>query len=542
MPTITLNKKVFENLVGKKLPLDELKERISYLGTDLESIENDEITVEIFPNRPDLLSEQGFARAFSSFIGIKTGLRQYKIKKSSHRVKIDSSVASVRPYTACAIVKNLKFDNEKIKELIQIQEKLHVTYGRNRKKAAIGIYPFEKIQTPIYYKALPKEKIRFQPLESEREMTATEILNNHPAGKEYAHLLEKYDSYPVFMDSNSQILSMPPIINSHLTGKITEDTKDVFIECSGFDFETQKILLNIIVTALSDMGGEIHSMELYYENKKEITPDLAPSIIKLNTNYVNKILGLSLSEQEIKKLLERMGFSYSSKKVHVPAYRADILHPIDLVEDIAIAYGYENFDPEIPMIATIGKESDLENFKRKIRDILIGLRLLETSSYIITSKDNVLKTKMASNSIELANSINQDFNALRPSLLISLLQILSESQHHEYPHSIFEINTIFDNEDEKTNLAIAISHEKSNFTEIKQVLDSLFASLGLEYSLEALKEDICIEGRTGEIKIKNKKIGFLGEVHPEVLSNWNIRMPVSILEISLSSLFLVYKD
>ena len=235
-------------------------------------------------------------------------------------------------------------------------------------------------------------------------------------------------------------------------------------------------------------------------------------------------------------------FSYSSKKVHVPAYRADILHPIDLVEDIAIAYGYENFDPEIPMIATIGKESDLENFKRKIRDILIGLRLLETSSYIITSKDNVLKTKMASNSIELANSINQDFNALRPSLLISLLQILSESQHHEYPHSIFEINTIFDNEDEKTNLAIAISHEKSNFTEIKQVLDSLFASLGLEYSLEALKEDICIEGRTGEIKIKNKKIGFLGEVHPEVLSNWNIRMPVSILEISISSLFLVYKD
>src|SRR3989344_6895031 len=168
MPTVTLNKDVFEKLVGKKLPLETLKERISYLGTDLESIEKNEITVEIFPNRPDMLSEQGFARAFSSFIGVKRGLRKYDIKKSSERVKIDSSVKKVRPYTACAIVKNLKLDDESIREIIQIQEKLHVTYGRNRKKAAIGIYPYEKIQPPIFFKALPKEKIKFQPLEVDR--------------------------------------------------------------------------------------------------------------------------------------------------------------------------------------------------------------------------------------------------------------------------------------------------------------------------------------------------------------------------------------
>ncbi len=145
MPSVTLNKKVFEKLVGKKLDIEKLKDRISYLGTDLEGIEGDEINVEIFPSRPDMLSEQGFARAFSSFIGEKTGLRKYEVKDSGEKVIIDKSVAKVRPYTACAIVRNLKFDDENIREIIQIQEKLHITFCRNRKKAAIGIYPSEKV-------------------------------------------------------------------------------------------------------------------------------------------------------------------------------------------------------------------------------------------------------------------------------------------------------------------------------------------------------------------------------------------------------------
>lgn len=153
MPTITLNKKEFEQLVGKELPLEELKDRISMLGTDLEDIKGNEIIVEIFPNRPDLLSEQGFARAFSSFIGVKTGLHKYTPKESNQKVIIDSSVKGIRPYTACAIVKGLQFDEENLRQVIQIQEKLHVTYGRNRKKAAIGIYPIEKITFPITYKA-----------------------------------------------------------------------------------------------------------------------------------------------------------------------------------------------------------------------------------------------------------------------------------------------------------------------------------------------------------------------------------------------------
>jgi len=306
MPTVNLNKKVFEKLVGKKLPDEKLKDRISMLGTDLEKIDDKEIHVEIFPNRPDMLSEQGFARAFSSFIGVKTGLRKYDVKKSGEKVIIEKSVKDVRPFTACAIVKNLKFDDEKIKEIIQIQEKLHITYGRNRKKAAIGIYPLEHIKMPIRFIGEDPKKIKFRPLEYPKELDGLQILSKHPAGRDYGYLLEGMKKFPFFIDADNKVLSMPPIINSHETGKINEETKEIFIECSGFDYEVLRVCLNIIVAALADMGGEIYSMEIIDGNKKTVSPDLKPKEMKIDINYCNRWLGLRLKENEVKKLLEKM--------------------------------------------------------------------------------------------------------------------------------------------------------------------------------------------------------------------------------------------
>ncbi|MFC1649079.1 phenylalanine--tRNA ligase subunit beta [Nanoarchaeota archaeon] len=342
MPTITLNKAVLLKRVGK-LSDEKLKYYISYLGTDLDNVEGNEIIVEVFPNRPDLLSEQGFARALSSFIGKTKGLSKFDVKKSGEKVIIEPSVNKVRPFTACAIVKNLKFTDEKIIEIINVQEKLHLTFGRNRRKVAIGIYPMEKIKTPIYYRALQPNDIRFVPLESWEEMSGNIILEKHPKGREYAHLLEGQDKYPVFMDADEKVLSMPPIINSHDVGKIGKKTKDVFIECSGHDLKTLQMALNMLVTTLADMGGKVYSMDLMYGNKKVVTPNLKPWTIKVDVDYVNKKLGLELNKTQIKELLGKMGYGYEKEKALVPAYRADIMHQIDIVEDIAIAYGYDNF-------------------------------------------------------------------------------------------------------------------------------------------------------------------------------------------------------
>ena len=545
MPTININRKVFEKLAGKKLPLEKLKDRISYLGTDLEDVNEKEIIVEIFPNRPDMLSVQGFARAFSSFIGVKTGLRQYKVEKSKEKVIIDSSVANVRPYTACAIVKDMHFDDEKIKEIIDVQEKLHITYGRNRKKVAIGIYPFEKIKTPIRFTAKKPEEIVFQPLESPRKINALQILKQHPAGRDYGHLLEGKQKFPVFIDANNEVLSVPPIINSHKTGKISEKTKDVFIECSGFDLGVLKKCINMIVTAFYEMGGKVYSMELIYGTKKHTTPDLSPEEIKIDINYINKLLGLNLKENEIKKLFERMGYGYKNKKVLIPAYRSDIIHQADLAEDIAIAYGYENFKPEIPNVATIAEENKFEIFKNKISNLLAGLDLIETSTYNITNKESqAKKMNVDLQLIELANSISSDYNVLRTWTLPSLIEILSSNKHHEYPQKIFTIGAVFKKNDkfetnigENERLAVTIASEKADYTGIRQILDYLFRSLGLKYEITEAEHSSFIPGRIGRVIVNGKKIAYIGEINPIVLQNWELEIPVTAFELNLTELY-----
>ncbi|MEM4397984.1 MAG: phenylalanine--tRNA ligase subunit beta [Candidatus Woesearchaeota archaeon] len=587
MPTIKINRKVLESLIGKKLSTEELKDRISMIGTALEDINENEIIVEVFPNRPDMLSEQGFARALSSFLGVKgkTGLKKYKVNKplKDYKVYVSKENLNVRPYTACAIVKNLKLDDEKIKEIIQIQEKLHITFCRRRKKAAIGIYPLDKIKLPIYFEAKKPNEIKFKPLDTNAEMTALEILEKHDKGKEFKHLVDGLNKYAIFRDSANNILSFTPIINSDYTGKVDESTKEVFIEVSGFDLRTNVYVLNILVCALADMSEdvEIYQMEVIYPtNYKEIkaenfelkkskneilliSPKLEPRKLKFDLSFVNKWLGLSLNENEVKKLLEKMGFGYEKitkkgKIEHIaliPAYRADILHQVDLTEDIAIAYGYENFKPEIPKKATTGNEDIFEKFKKKIAYLLIGLGLMETSSYHLTNKEILLKMNLDENDlkdiVEIADSKSAEHNILRKSLLPNLMEILSKNTHNEYPQNIFEIGIVFNqdkNEEtgvkEKTNLAVAISDINADYTKIRQILEYLLNSIGFNennYQIKEAEHKSFIKGRCAKIVLKlnqnEQEIGFLGEIHPSVLEKFGVEMPVSMLEIELGFLF-----
>jgi len=545
MAVININKKQFEKEIGK---LDEnMQDRIAMFGTPIEDLTDEELQIEIFPNRPDMLSYQGFKRSFLSFLGKKTGLKRYKINKpeKDYEVIIDSSVRDIRPYTTCAIVKKLELDEEKIKELIEIQEKLHITIGRKRKKVAIGIYPLEKIKLPIIFKALEPDKIKFLPLEADKEMSGLQILQKHPTGKDYAHLLSGKAKFPIFIDSNKNILSMPPIINSHLTGKITEDTKEVFIECSGFDLKILNKCLNILVTSLADMGGEVYAMELRYK-KKLTTPNLNTEKRKISLENTNKLLGLNLNEKQLKNLIEKMGYDYSKGLVEIPAWRIDILHEVDLIEDIAIAYGYENFIPEIPEVSTIGQEDQKEIIKRKISELLIGLNLLEISNYHLTNKRDQFKNmgfseKQEKDYIEVEES-KTDYTILRKDLSHYLLKILSNNIDSEYPQRIFEIGTVFELGKDgglKESEKLGVTLTPGNFTEIRQVLEYIFRMLNIEIKLKETEEapSYFIEGRVGEIILNNKSIGFIGEIHPKILRNWKIKMPVALFEIDLEEIF-----
>ena len=546
MAGIKFSRKEFEKHI--KLT-DEIKEKLNLFGTHFEGADNESVEIEITPNRPDLFSLQTFAKSFLAFMGKakEKGLREYKINKpeKNFEVTIDSSTKNVRPYTACAIVKNLKFDDEKIKEIIDIQEKIHSTLGRKRKKIAIGIYPLEKITLPITLEARKPQDIKFIPLEMDREMNGLQILQSHPTGREYAHLLEGLEKFPIFVDANNEILSMPPIINSHKTGKITEATKDIFIECSGFDFEILKKTLNILVVMLAEMNGEVYQMNLNYGKEKQVTPDLTPEKMKLNPENANKLLGLELKDTEIKALLEKMGNNYNpnTKTAEIPAWRTDIMHEADLIEDIAIAYGYDNFKPEIPSIATAGEISRVEILKKKISDILVGMNMLELSSfYLLTKDDAKLFGLKESDIIEVADS-KSEYKILKPRLMISNLRTLKNNVDAEYPQRIFELSRVFSRDakqetgiKETEKLCITIASPQTGFTEIKQIFEYIMRMLGKSkesYSLESGTSEHFIDSRCAQIKFNDKIIGYLGEIKLQMLENLSVKMPVSALEIDV---------
>lgn len=548
MPTVNFDKLEFISLLGKAIDDNTLSDRISMIGTDLEKV-NPEIVVEVFPDRPDMLSIEGFTTALKGFMDIEKGPIDFKVQSSSYEGSVDPKVKSVRPFAVGAIVKGIKFDDDAIRSLMQIQEKLHVTHGRNRKKVAIGVHDLDTINFPITYTTKPKD-FSFVPLDFDRNLTIEEILNIHPKGVMYSHLVSNFEECPMWIDNTGQVLSMPPIINAEHT-KVNEKTKNLFIDITGTHKKSIEYALNIILMGLFIRGGKIYSLILKEDGKDLIYPNFNRDLVELNISYSNKILGLNLSEKETKELLLKMRYGIKSTSktklvVEIPPYRADILHPIDIVEDISIAYGFENFKPEIPDIATIGQENPVEIFVRKAEEVMVGFNFFEVKNYILSNED-ILINKMLNSKRKLVktrNAVNTDYDTVRNSLLPLLIKTLASNSHYEYPQNIFEVGLVVPNQTlvEKNYLSSAMCYPKANFSEIKGILQGFFSSFGISYSIKKEEFPFFIEGRSCSLEIDNKSIGKMGELNPEVLYNFNLEMPVSAFEIDLSSIFECFKE
>ncbi len=544
MPTLTFDKKDLLNLIGRKIRDEELSHAISYLGTDLKRIEKDDIVVEIFPNRTDLLTIEGFARAIKAFLGIKTGIIDYKVNKSKEKIIIENNVKRVRPFIAGAIIRNIKVTDKIIKSLMQVQEKIHKTYGRNRRKVAIGIHDLKEIKFPLKYKAVHPTKISFIPLNETEEMNLEEILKKHPKGKDYAWILEDKEKYPILLDKDNQVVSFPPIINSSRT-QVTEKTTDIFIEVTGEDENAVNKTLNILSTSLAMRGGKIYTIKV----GKDETPNLKPTKMRFSTKYASEILGIELNEKKVKKLLKRMNLDYSNKKAIIPAYRTDILHPFDIVEDIAIAYGYDKIEGELPDISTIGEEDKEEKFSRKIIEMLIGFGLLETNTNNITNESEEKKAGFKGDLIQIKNSVTIGYTSLRKHILPSLMKVLSDNKHYDYPQNLFEINTVFyeDNDEEtkvreEKDLGIVLCGKEEDFTKIKRIIDAIMRSINLNYQIEEHASETFIPGRAASIIINGEEIGFFGEVNPQVIENFQLDMPLVGAEIRMSRLFKILNN
>jgi len=533
MVVIEIDKNDLLDLIGKKLTDDEIVETLFLLKVET-TISNDKIVCELNPDRPDMFSVEGMAREMKGFLGIEKGIKKYDVADSDVILKREK--ADVRPFIACAIIENVQLTNYLIKSLMQIQEKLHESIGRNRKKVAIGVHDFDEIRPPLVYRDVDEET--FTPLGETREMSANEILSEHPKGKAFAHLLK--DKYPMIYDKEG-VISFPPIINSERT-KVTENTKNLFIDVTGTDEKAVNSTLNILVCNIAERSGKILTVKI--SGKK--TPELEPKEITIEVENIDKLLGLGLTENDVANILERMRYGVSRLKggrigLAIPPYRYDILHMVDIVEDIAIGYGYNNIEPLLPKIATIGEQSKLEILTRKLRDLMIGLEFQEILNFVLTNKENNFdKMNFSGDAVEILNPVSSEYSICRTWLLPSLMKVLAANKHREYPQRIFEIGdcVIFDeNAETKTKtirkLGGVISYDNANLTEMKSVIETVLKGLGYEYSIKDYNHPSFIESRCGEIIVNEKQIGFFGEIHPQLLEKWELEKPVIAFEISV---------
>ena len=548
MVVIEVNLRDLRELLGRDATIEELSDRMPMLGIEWERHTEDSLQLNIFPNRPDMLSIEGLARAYDSFMGYKTGFRHYDVKESGVTAIIDKKVEKVRPYFVTAIVRNIDFDDALIRSIIQMQEKLHVTHGRRRRKVAIGLHNLEPIEFPITYTTKPPE-FKFRPLGERFEKDLTQILTEMHTGREYAWTVEGFEEYPMIVDAKGMVLSMPPIINGEYT-RIDEATTDIFIDITGTDLKAITETLNIITTTFADRGAEIYSVRNEYHGGETIvTPYLEPREMTVENEYIVRTLGLDLTPEESATYLEKMGHGATAGetlKVMVPQYRTDVMHPMDLVEDVAIAYGYDNVVPVVPHIATQAGEEPLEVFSRGLRNFMVGFGLQEVLTFMMSNAEKLF-TRMGLPAEPIAETSNPKMDAydsLRNRLIPSLLEVLTANKHHPYPQNIYELDDVIllDPSTETgaraaRRLAVVLCHARANFSEAKAMLNAIMENLDLPVEIEEGGWGCFIEGRRFTATHDGNPVCWAGEVKPEVLMSWDLEMPVAALEMDIDYLF-----
>jgi phenylalanyl-tRNA synthetase beta chain len=537
MPTLTFDKKELINLIGKNLKDDELEELINSLKSNVEEITENEIKVELTTDRSDMFVLEGFARALRDFIGL--GSKDIKIYDSKIIVKQEE--VPVRPYIACALVRNVKLDEKMIKNLMNAQEVLHETIGRKRRKAAIGLHDFDKIEGEIWYKGVSRNE-KFVPLGETEEMSLIDVLSRTEKGRKYGELITNANKWPVFVDKKG-IFSFPPILNSERT-KITEKTKNIFIDVTGTDKNVVKQAINILTLMFGERGFKIEVIKI--KGKRELfTPEWIEKPIEIDRKKIEKLLGETLSDEEIKKALNKMGYKVIIKESVIaiaPPYRFDISSGADVIEDIAIAYGYNNFTPELPNVFTKGELTKVEKISDEIRELLIGFGFQEIIRPILTNEEIQFKKMLVEgDAIKISNPVSELYTQTRIWLLPGLMDFISKNTKESYPQKIFEIgDVILRDKNSETRardvrkVAAVIASNGSFFAEAKSIVLEIAKKLKINVEFKEDYHPSFIDGRFVRIYSNKEEIGLFGEINPQVLENFKVYIPVTALEMKIS--------
>ncbi|PCN51185.1 phenylalanine--tRNA ligase subunit beta [Candidatus Geothermarchaeota archaeon ex4572_27] len=545
MPVITLKVDRFNRLAGTSLDPEELADKLFWLGLDIEEVGPDYVRVEYTPNRPDLGSPAGVARAFKGLYGLEVGCPEYRVEPARHEVVVDPRVGGVRPYIVAAVVRGVEMDEDTLVEIINLQEDLHHGIGRDRRLVSIGIHNYRVVEFPVRYTVVGGD-FRFLPLDGEREMSIEEILREHETGVKYAHLVRGFREYPLLMDSGGHVLSFPPIINAEYT-RVTPETTDLFIDITGLDIERCMQALNILVTTLAEYGGSVEAVRMRYPDREVVAPRLEPEVYRWPlgefVDYVGRVIGLELKAEEVVEALRRCRMDAEVEGgeivIKVPPYRIDIMHQVDFAEEVAVGMGFWRLTPDMPKTYSVGRPLGRSRRISAVVELMIGLGYTEVMNYILTNpEEQFVKMGMdVGRMVEVEAPKTMTHRALRVWLLPQLLANLAASQREAYPQRIFEVGEVFPDGsiEERIHLAAATAHSRAGYSEIRGVLDYVCSQLGLgSVEVHPAEHPSFIRGRVGKVSIDGRDAGLIGEVSPEVLSNFGLTMPVAAFEIDIT--------
>ena len=535
---------------------EDLNEIFAFVKGDVESLEGDAVSIEVKDsNRPDIWAVEGIARALRGYLGVGRTKEIRLAGRSNLKVVIDKRVKPIRPFISTAIVKGLQPTDEALKSWINLQEKLDQTYGRKRRRASIGFYQADLIQSPLSYTVANPDIITFAPLGSENKQSLRDIVENHPKGAEYGEIISQFETWPILVDGADNVLSLPPVINSNDLGRITTETKNILIEVTGTNAETVHNTLKIVVSTLAERGGKIYScLEIYpYGSPRRfVSPDLSPTRAQLRLSYINTLLGTSLTLKEASRLAERAGYRVriatgDTIQLEISCYRTDIMHSVDIIEDIAIAMDINKLKPAWPKIWTVGNFAKETDETESVGETMIGLGFQEVLTYALTSPAVVSNNVQSIDGklVELLNPRMTTHTVVRSWLLPSLLEILSHNTHVDYPQRIFEIGPCISRGEnqihpiqESRKLAAVTIHANAGFTEIRSSFDALAQNKGRSFQIKETEHPSFLSGRCGAITSDGTEVGVIGELNPRVIKSWGLNLPAAAFEMEMSALFL----
>ncbi|HET7839831.1 MAG TPA: phenylalanine--tRNA ligase subunit beta [Rectinemataceae bacterium] len=578
MPKIEVNERLFFSLIGRRCGRDELEELLTGAKAELDewdlgagaagdSAGDETRTIKIElndTNRPDLWSTAGLARQLRVREDHRNGLkrrpdypffsREGDMKKGTRKVIVEQSVKDSRPFLAGFVVSGKEISDALLRDMIQTQEKLCWNFGRKRRTVSMGLYRTTIIQWPVRYRAVRPDSVRFVPLQWDRPMNLSEILAEHPKGKEYAFINEKLALHPLLVDSKDAVLSYPPIINSADLGAVQVGDSEMFVELTGTDLASVTLAASIVACDFADAGYKVEPVTVEYPYDtpfgREITfPYYFQTPVSVEAAKASRLLGKSLNVQAVSEALERMGCETEIHGQYVtvfpPEYRNDFLHPVDAIEDVMMGKDLSFFEPERPHDFTIGRLSPIEAFSRRAKGLLVGLGYQEMIyNYLGSGKDYIERMGIdGADVVRISNPMSENFEYLRNSPLPSLLGSEAVSSRAAYPHRIFEVGKVaFRKASEnhgvstRQRLGFLLAHAAADYNEAASHVSTLFFYLGREYSIAEGEDPRFIAGRQASVMYKGEAVGVFGELHPRVLEAWGIATPCAAGEIDLESL------